>query len=142
MDTATRDTGSTTARIIVTRRAQLRVRLGFAVVIVGVFQLQTGLSVALAWAALYVSLQALEFVVFRRIEGASSLTPTSRWLFFGLMMASSTAFTTFGFLEARHGIWGVACAGILWSGSIANAAIVSGESRAALVCSLLPPVLA
>jgi EAL domain-containing protein (putative c-di-GMP-specific phosphodiesterase class I)/GGDEF domain-containing protein len=142
MDTATRDTGSTTARIIVTRRAQLRIRLGFAVVIVGVFQLQTGLSVALAWAALYVSLQTLEFFVFRRVEGASALTPTSRWLFFSLMTASSMAFTSFGFLEASHGSWGVACAGILWSGSIANAAIVSGESRAALVCSLLPPVLA
>lgn len=136
------DPGSTTARIIVTRRAQLRVRLGFAAAIVTVFQLQTGLGVALAWAGLYVGLQALEFVTFRRIQDSQTLAPRTQWLFFGLVLASNVAFTLFGFLMCRHGSWGVVCAGILWSGSIANAAIVSGESRGVLLCSLLPPILA
>jgi EAL domain-containing protein (putative c-di-GMP-specific phosphodiesterase class I)/GGDEF domain-containing protein len=142
MDTVIPDAGSSTARIMVARRAQLRVRLGFAVVILAVFQLQTGWLVALAWAATYVGLQTIEFVSFRRVRASQTLSPGIRLLCFSLMLASNVTFTLFGLLMCRHGSWGVVCAGILWSGTIANAAIVHGESRAALLCSLLPPTLA
>jgi len=142
MELAPPEIGPTPARMIVARRAQLRVRLGFAAVIVGVFAIQTGFVVALTWAALYVGLQILEYFSFRRVGEASVLTRMAQWRFFGLMLGSNAAFTLFGLLLCRHGSWGVVCAGILWSGSIANAAIVSGESRGALVCSLTPPTLA
>ena len=133
---------ATTARIIVARRAQLRVRFGLAALIVGVFHLQTGLAVALLWAALYVSLQLAESVIFRRVDEHQPVSPAAQALFFGLMAASNVVFTGFGLLEATYGSWGVATAGILWSGTIANAAIVSAGSRRALLCSLLPPLLA
>ena len=133
---------ATTARIIVARRAQLRVRFGIAALIVGVFHLQTGLVVALLWAALYVSLQLAESFIFRRVDEQRSVSPGAQALFFGMMAVSNIVFTGFGLLEATYGSWGVVTAGILWSGTIANAAIVSGGSRRALLCSLLPPLLA
>lgn len=143
METASLHTGSATARIIVARRAQIRARVAFAVFIVGAFQIYTGLAEALLWAVIYLSLQLLEFFGFRRIAEDSTLSRGSQALFYVIILSICIAFTGFGLLQARHGdAWGVACAGILWSGAIANAAIISGESRATLICTLLPPLLA
>src|SRR5436305_9780116 len=62
--------------------------------------------------------------------------------FFALTLASSVAFAFFGILESVHGgVWGVLAAGLLWSGAIFNSAMVSGESRLTLACSILPPLL-
>ncbi|MET0879449.1 MAG: EAL domain-containing protein, partial [Tardiphaga sp.] len=117
-------------------------RLGFAVVMVGVFSQLAGLAVMLAWAALYAGLQGLEYVAFRHIRETTVLTGGTRALYYVQLLAINVAFTLSGLLLCRHGSWGLVCAAVLWSGAIANAAIVSGGSRGALVCSLLPPLSA
>jgi predicted signal transduction protein with EAL and GGDEF domain len=143
MDTVLDDIGSPAARIIVARRAQVRIRFGFAVIIVGIFHIYTGPALALQWAALYLGLQTLEFFVFRDVTETSVLSLPARIAFYATMLTSSLVFTFFGVMEAAFGgSWGVVCAGILWTGSISNAAIVSGESRVAMTCSLGPPALA
>jgi predicted signal transduction protein with EAL and GGDEF domain len=143
MDTALAEIGSPTARVIVARRAQVRLRFGFAVIIPAIFHIYTGVVPALIWAAAYLALQTLEFVAFRGITETSELTQRGRIGFYAVMLTSSCTFAAFGLMEAAFGgNWGVVCAGILWSGSISNAAIVSGESRVAVAISLLPPLLA
>lgn len=143
MEPVSLNAGSAIARIIVARRAQIRARIAFAVFIVGAFHIYTGLAAAIAWAAVYLCLQLLEFFAFRRITEDSTLSRGSQALFYAVILSICIGFTSFGFLQALHGdAWGIACAGILWSGAIANAAIISGESRATLTCTLLPPLLA
>jgi uncharacterized membrane protein YjfL (UPF0719 family) len=67
MEPVSLNAGSAIARIIVARRAQIRARIAFAVFIVGAFHIYTGLAAAIAWAAVYLCLQLLEFFAFRRI---------------------------------------------------------------------------
>jgi EAL domain-containing protein (putative c-di-GMP-specific phosphodiesterase class I)/GGDEF domain-containing protein len=143
MEPANLQTRSAIARIIVARRAQLPIRVGFAVLMVATFHIYIGMTEAMQWAAVYLGLQVVEMAAFRSIDNATAVTRTTSFLFYAIMLTSSSVFTAFGLLEAyQGGVWGIACAGILWTGSIATAAIVSGESRGALTCSLLPPLLA
>jgi predicted signal transduction protein with EAL and GGDEF domain len=142
MDTFLSDFRPSTATLIAARRSQLSVRLSSAVVIVIIFQLQTGIGWALAWGALYVSVQVLEYFVFRGVEGSCAMARSEERLFFALAMANSAIFTSFGLLLAASGTWGMMCAGILWSGTVANAVINSGGSRYTLQFALLPPALA
>ena len=130
------------AAIIAARRAQLGVRLSSAALIICIFQLQTGLSWALAWGVTYFTVQLVEYFVFRKVDETRAMARSAERVFFALTMANSAAFTSFGLLLAASGSWGVMCAGILWSGTIAHATINSGGSRETLQCALLPPVLA
>lgn len=111
-------------------------------VIAVVFHAFSGITAAIVWAIAYSGLQALEYVVFRHVTG--TVEPRRRTIvaFFALTLASSFAFAFFGILESMHGgVWGILGASLLWSGAIFNGAMVSGESRLALGCSVLPPLL-
>lgn len=128
--------------IIAARRTQLGVRISSAALIVGIFQLQTGVRGAFAWGAIYLGVQLLEYFTFRKVDESRSITRSAERMFFALTVANSAVFTSFGLLLAASGHWGVMCAGILWSGTIAHATINSGGFRSTLQCALLPPVLA
>jgi predicted signal transduction protein with EAL and GGDEF domain len=137
------EANSATARVMVSRRAQLHVRLGLAAIIAAVFQTFTGIGPALLWIAISIALQTFEFAVFRRFDEDHPPGPRVEIAFYGMVLLSNIVFTSFGFVEAYlGGSWGIVCAGILWSGSIAGSAIVSGGSFVGVVCSLGPPLLA
>jgi EAL domain-containing protein (putative c-di-GMP-specific phosphodiesterase class I)/GGDEF domain-containing protein len=127
---------------MVARREQAHVRIGLCAVIAVVFHAFSGITAAAIWAAAYSGLQALEYVVFRNVTGTVEPRRRTMIAFFALMLASSVAFAFFGILESVHGgVWGILGASLLWSGAIFNGAMVSGESRVALGCSILPPLL-
>jgi predicted signal transduction protein with EAL and GGDEF domain len=142
MDTFLSEFRPSILTLIEARRSQLGIRLASAVLIVGIFQLRTGLGGALTWLALYASVQLLEFWMFHRSDSSRDLAQNAERMFFALAMANSAVFTSFGVLLAFSGTWGILCAGIIWSGTIAHATINSGGSRHTLQCALLPPVLA
>lgn len=142
MDTFLSDFRPSISALVAARRSQLGVRLSSAAVIVAIFQLRTGLGWALAWVSLYASVQILEYLAFHRGDRSSTLARSEKRLFFALTLANSAVFTSFGVLLATSGTWGILCAGIIWSGTIAHAVINSGGSRLTLQCALLPPVLA
>ncbi|MDO9411228.1 MAG: bifunctional diguanylate cyclase/phosphodiesterase [Pseudolabrys sp.] len=142
MSDGVKDSGLDIARVIVARRAQIRVRVGLCVVIAIVFQTLTGPVPSLIWAAVYVAAQAAEYVTYRRVTPETVLDRRARLTFFAVMVASNMVFASFGIVEAIYaGSWGIVCAGLLWSGAILNGAIVSGESRLALAASIVPPLL-
>jgi EAL domain-containing protein (putative c-di-GMP-specific phosphodiesterase class I)/GGDEF domain-containing protein len=144
MDTVAGHNGSIIiVRVIAARRAQVRVRLGFATIIASVFHIYTGVTAMLIWAALYVTLQLLEYVLFQNVTEDTTPSRALEFLFYGLVLASSIAFTSVGILEASSGNpWGIVCAGVLWSGSLANGTLVSGKSRVVLAVAVAPPLLA
>ncbi|CAN5153414.1 hypothetical protein BH11PSE4_BH11PSE4_05480 [soil metagenome] len=143
MELASEQAGSDIAHIIVARRAQIYARIGFTVLIVGAFHVYTGLAEAMQWATVYLSLQLLEYFSFRSFTEDSNLSRGSQATFYIVMFSICMVFTGFGLLQADHGgIWGVVCAGILWSGAIANAAMISGGSLGTMICTMLPPLLA
>ena len=142
MSIASHEQGLAIARAMVARREQAHVRVGLCVVIAVVFHAFSGITAAIIWAGAYCGLQALEHVVFRNVTGTVEPRRWTMIAFFALMLASSVAFAFFGILESMHGgVWGILAATLLWSGAIFNGAMVSGESRAALACSILPPLL-
>jgi predicted signal transduction protein with EAL and GGDEF domain len=143
MELASHQTGAEIPRIIVARRAQIFARIGFAILIVGAFHVYTGIALAIQWATVYLSLQLLEYFSLRSFTEDSKLSSGAQAFFYTIMFSICLAFTGFGLLQAYHGgIWGVVCAGILWSGAIANAAMISGGSRGTMTCTMLPPLLA
>jgi EAL domain-containing protein (putative c-di-GMP-specific phosphodiesterase class I)/GGDEF domain-containing protein len=142
MSVAPHESGFALARAMVARREQTHVRVGLCMVIAVIFHAFSGITAAVIWAAAYSSLQGLEYVVLRNAAGTSP--PPRRMIiaFFALMLASSVAFAFFGILESVHGgVWGILGASLLWSGAIFSGAMVSGESRLALACSIVPPLL-
>jgi EAL domain-containing protein (putative c-di-GMP-specific phosphodiesterase class I)/GGDEF domain-containing protein len=142
MSVAPHESGFAIARAVVARREQAHVRVGLCVVIAVVFHAFSGITAAVIWAIAYSGLQGLEYVVLRNVTG--TVEPRRRMMvaFFALMLTSSFAFAFFGILESMHGgVWGILGASLLWSGAIFNGAMVSGESRLALGCSVLPPLL-
>jgi EAL domain-containing protein (putative c-di-GMP-specific phosphodiesterase class I)/GGDEF domain-containing protein len=142
MSVASHESELAIARAIVARREQAHVRVGLCVVLAIVFHVFSGIAAAVIWAAAYCGLQALEYLVFRNVTGTSQPHRRTMVAFFALMLASSVAFAFFGILESVNGgVWGILCASLLWSGAIFNGAMVSGESRLALGCSILPPLL-
>jgi EAL domain-containing protein (putative c-di-GMP-specific phosphodiesterase class I)/GGDEF domain-containing protein len=127
---------------MVVRREQAHVRIGLCVIIAVVFHTFSGVTAAAIWASAYSVLQVLEYVAFRNVTGTSQPRRPTMIAFFALMLASSFAFAFFGILESVHGgVWGVLAASLLWSGAIFNGAMVSGESRLTLGCSIVPPLL-
>lgn len=136
------ESGCAIARVVVARRTQLHVRSGLCVVIAAVFYPFTGPTAAILWVAAYLGLQLLEYYVFRRVTEGGEFRPPAQMAFFVTILASTFVFAFFGILEAHNaGTWGLLCACLLWSGTILNGAMVSGESRMALACSILPPLL-
>lgn len=136
-------TTSPTTRLIVARRARIGIRISLIIGIAAVFHIYTGAAVAACWAALCLVLIGTEFVVFREVNPATVLSRAGEWVFHGNLLLSTIVFTSLGFLQSIHGdSWGVVCAAIMWSGMIASAAVISGQSYSALACSLLPPLLA
>jgi EAL domain-containing protein (putative c-di-GMP-specific phosphodiesterase class I)/GGDEF domain-containing protein len=76
------------------------------------------------------------------VSESSQLGAPAQAAFFAVILASAVIFAFFGILEASQaGAWGLLCAVLLWSGAILNGAMVSGESKMALVCSIVPPLL-
>ncbi len=127
---------------MVARREQAHVRIGLCAVIAVVFHAFSGITAAAIWATAYSGLQVLEYVVLRNAAGTGEPRRRTMIAFFALMLASSFAFAFLGILESVHGgVWGVLAASLLWSGAIFNGAMVSGESRLTLGCSIVPPLL-
>lgn len=130
------------ARVIVSRRAQIRVRIGLCIVIAVVFQTLTGPLPALVWGAAYIAAQVAEYMAYRHVTSDTVLGRRAQLTFLAVMVASNMVFASFGIVEVVYaGSWGIVCAGLLWSGAILNGAIGSGESRLALAASTAPPLL-
>jgi EAL domain-containing protein (putative c-di-GMP-specific phosphodiesterase class I)/GGDEF domain-containing protein len=142
MSVAPYESGFALARAMVARREHAHVRVGLCVVIAVIFHAFSGITAAAIWAIVYSGLQGLEYVLFGNVTATSRPRRRTMIAFFALMLASSIAFAFFGILESMHGgVWGILGASLLWSGAIFSGAMVSGESRLALACSILPPLL-
>lgn len=69
------------AAIIAARRAQLGVRLSSAALVICIFQLQTGLSWALAWGVTYFTVQLVEYFVFRKVDETRAMARSAERVF-------------------------------------------------------------
>jgi EAL domain-containing protein (putative c-di-GMP-specific phosphodiesterase class I)/GGDEF domain-containing protein len=128
--------------VLVARRQQIAVRLGLCYVIAVIFQALSGVGPALVWVAIYTVFQIAERFLFRGVTEATGLSAGGRLAFVAAMVVSNILFAAFGIAEAAGGgVWGLLCAGLLWSGAILNGAMVSGDSKVALAASILPPIL-
>jgi len=136
------DPGRKLVGVLVARRQQIGVRLGLCFLIALIFQSLSGIGPALGWVASYTFIQIAEQFLFRDVTTATRLGTARRIAFVAAMIVSNVAFAAFGIAEAvGAGTWGLLCAGLLWSGAILNGAMVSGDSRVALMASILPPFL-
>jgi EAL domain-containing protein (putative c-di-GMP-specific phosphodiesterase class I)/GGDEF domain-containing protein len=136
------DAGSALGRVVVARRRQIYMRVGICAIAALIFQAITSVSSATLWAAAYIGLQAFEYFIFRRVDGAHPFPLPMRIAFLSLMVLSSVVFAFYGIIEASYtGTAGLVCATLLWSGAILNGAVISGDSRQALACSIGPPLL-
>jgi EAL domain-containing protein (putative c-di-GMP-specific phosphodiesterase class I)/GGDEF domain-containing protein len=128
--------------VFVARRDQVRVRVGLCVIVALMFQNFTGTFAAVTWAGSYIVLQAIEYFLFRHVTAAQPFTRRGMVGFLAFLVLTNFWFAAFGLVEAyQAGSYGLLCAGLLWSGAILNAAMVSGQSRLALACAMTPPLL-
>lgn len=131
------------ARVMRLRRRQFAVRIIVAAVVAGIFFGFTGWVFATIWFVGYVGFQVLELELFRRVDLTSFLQrPRNYHATLGLLAANTLLLGGFGLAEAlAGGPWGLACACLLWAGSIMNSVVVSIGSKdaflsQALVCSV------
>lgn len=121
------------------RAGQWRTRVGFGLLIAGAFWPMVGAPFALAWAIVYILIQAAERFL-TSLWNASprlrrSLTPVA----LALVLAGNLAFAGFALRQAMtQDLLGLICAAILASGALINGAIATGGSRAVTLAALLP----
>ncbi len=124
------------------RREQIYVRVGISLIIGICFYSITDLAATITWVTGYIAFQLAEYVLFRPITAVTPLTPLKQIAGLAVMTTSNIGFASYGLLESSHGgTAGLVCACLLWSGAILNGAIVSGESKTVLACSIVPPLL-
>jgi len=142
MSVATKELEQSITAVFVARRNQVRVRVGLCVIVAVMFQNFTGTFAAIAWAGSYVALQSIEYFLFRHVTAAQPFTRRGMVAFLAFLVMTNFWFAAYGLVEAyKGGSYGLLCAGLLWSGAILNAAIISGRSRLALACAITPPLL-
>jgi predicted signal transduction protein with EAL and GGDEF domain len=142
MAAATNTTELSITSVFAARRDQVRVRVGICVIVAVIFQNFTGVFAAVTWAGSYIVLQAIEYFLFRHVTAARPFTRRGMVGFLAFLVLTNFWFAAFGLVEAyQAGSYGLLCAGLLWSGAILNAAMVSGQSRLALACAMTPPLL-
>jgi EAL domain-containing protein (putative c-di-GMP-specific phosphodiesterase class I)/GGDEF domain-containing protein len=130
---------SALARVIVARREQLAFRVGLAVAVAVVCHALTGWQIALAWAVAYMAVQVGEHRAFREVTTAADLTPGRSRAVLVAISAGTFVFSALGLLQTLYsGSWGLACASLVWSGTIVNGAMVNSGSRPALLASIIP----
>lgn len=130
---------SALARVIVARREQLAFRVGLAVAVAVVCHTLTGWQIALAWVAAYMAVQVGEHRAFRDVTTAADLTPGRSRAVLVAISAGTFVFSALGLLQTLYsGSWGLACASLVWSGTIVNGAMVNSGSRPALLASIIP----
>lgn len=99
----------------------------------------TGWQIALVWVAAYVAVQVGEHRAFRDVSTAADLAPRKSRAVLAAISAGTFVFSSFGMLLAIYsGSWGLACASLVWSGTIVNGAMVNSGSRPALLASIIP----
>lgn len=130
---------SALARVVVARRDQLAFRVGLAVAVAVVCHALTGWQNALVWVAAYMAVQVGEHRAFHDVQTAADLTPGRSRAILAAIAAGTFVFSALGLLQAMHsGSWGLACASLVWSGTIVNGAMVNSGSRPALLASIVP----
>ncbi|MDO9060899.1 MAG: hypothetical protein Q7U92_18025 [Bradyrhizobium sp.] len=130
---------SALARVVVARRDQLAFRVGLAVAVAVVCHPLTGWQTALVWVAAYMAVQVGEHRAFHDVHTAADLPPARSRAVLAAIAAGTFVFSAFGLLQAMHsGPWGLACASLVWSGTIVNGAMVNSGSRPALLASIVP----
>lgn len=128
------------ARVVVARRDQLAFRVGLAVAVV--CHALTSWHTALVWVAAYMAVQVGEHRAFHDVHTAADLTPGRSRAILTAISAGTFVFGSLGMLQAmQSGPWGLACASMVWSGTIVNAAMVNSGSRSALLASIIPTAL-
>src|SRR4051812_24970167 len=133
---------SALARFVVARREQLAFRVGLAVAVAVVCHALTGWQIGLIWFAAYGAVQVGEHQLFRDVSTAADLTTARTRAVLVAISAGTFVFGALGLLQSIHyGPWGLACASLIWSGTIVNAAMVNSGSRAALLASIVPTAL-
>lgn len=133
---------SALARVVVARREQLAFRVGLAVAVAVVCHALTGWQIALIWVAAYVAVQLGEQRLFSDVSTAADLTPGRTRVVLMAISAGTLVFSALGLLQAiLSGSWGLACASLVWSGTIVNGAMVNSGSRPALLASIVPTAL-
>ncbi len=130
------------ARVMIVRHRQFAMRLVVAAVIAGLFFGFTGWIFATAWFAVYVAVQLMGQQLFGDESLAVLQSPLRYRGALLLLSVDTLVFGLFGFQEAlRGGPWGVACACLLWAGSIMNAVVVTNGSKHAFIYQALPSAL-
>ena len=130
---------SALARVVVARREQIAFRVGLAVAVAVVSHALTGWQVAVVWVAAYMAVQVGEHRAFRDVSTAADLTPGRTRAVLAAMFAGTLVFSALGLLQTMYsGSWGLACASLIWSGTIVNGAMVNSGSRPALLASIIP----
>ena len=128
------------ARVVAARVKQTMLRLGLVVTVGGVFQFLSGWRTTLAWALIYAVQQGIEYLGFRDVSGAESLSSKRGCMALGSMFAGNTIFGMIGVAAAFHaGPWGLVCACLLWSSAVLNATMSSSGCRMALIATAFPP---
>ncbi len=127
------------ARVVVARRDQLAFRVGLAVAVAVVSHALTSWQTTLVWVAAYMAVQVGEHRAFHDVNTAADLTPGRSRAVLAAISAGTFVFSSLGMLQAMHsGSWGLACASLVWSGTIVNGAMVNSGSRPALLASIIP----
>ncbi len=99
----------------------------------------TGWQTTLVWVAAYMAVQVGEHRAFHDVHTAADLTPERSRAILTAISAGTFVFGSLGMLQAmQSGPWGLACASLVWSGTIVNAAMVNSGSRPALLASIIP----
>jgi signal transduction histidine kinase/CheY-like chemotaxis protein len=130
------------ARVMTVRHRQFAMRVVVAAVIAGMFFGFTGWLFATLWFACYVAVQLLEHRLFADNPAAALHARGGYRGALLLLSLDMLVFGLFGFQEALSGgPWGVACACLLWAGSIMNAVVVSNGSKDAFIYLALPSAL-
>ena len=133
---------SALARVVVARREQLAFRIGLAVAVAIVCHTLTGWHIALIWIAAYSAVQLGEHRLFNSVSSGADLTPGRTRAVLAAISAGTLVFGALGLLQAMlSGPWGLACASLVWSGTIVNGAMVNSGSRPALLASIVPTAM-
>ena len=118
--------------VLLSRRAQVRFRVGVAFAMVAGFGATVGWTFAVLWLVAYSALQALEHLLTSRRE-----PPT--WGALCLLSINSIVFGGYGAMgPIEDGSWGLACAVALMCGAMLNVALTSQKSMKAFVASIWP----
>ncbi|MDB5655009.1 MAG: hypothetical protein JWQ94_2622 [Tardiphaga sp.] len=142
MDRNIQGAGSAIAYTIAARHRQFHIRLAFSIVVAGIFTTFIVWSAILIWLSLFIAVQVLEFVLYRKVTDDSAISAAYRNGFFAFLLANNVIYGFLGLLVCGYGgSWGVLGACLLWSGTILNGAMVGGAAQVPISCTILPPML-